>query len=489
MPGAGGSGLRDRRVLVVAPLAVAFALFVLVGVAGPSSAKPPLGPRGWAPGELAWSPSPWLVTGLLWAAYLVGAAGVAVHLRSRPLAVSWWVPVGLGVAALLTGPFGSPDHTVYAAYGRIAAAGGDPWLVPPDGALAPGDPVLRFVDPPWQDTVSIYGPVATALQAVCALVGGDSMRQVVWCWQVLVVLAWLGVRWLLLRASVDRGRVDALWTLNPLVFALGVLGAHVDLVAAALAVASLVAATRVPWLAGLLTGLAASTKVTYAVVALAVPVAWWTTREAGRLGRRLAAFAGSAVAVTVLAHWWAGPHVLDQLARARRAVSLAMPWRLLFEALAGPMRVSTARAVVGVGAVLLFALFVLLLARLTRDVVPDGVLGTAARWTFVLAGAYAFAAPYSLPWYDLLLWATLPVLSASVLDRVALARLALVGVAYVPGRVAGVPADVWDVTLWVRRRLAPVVHLAVWGWLTTAAWRASSRPPAPRPPGPGPRRR
>ena len=53
--------------------------------------------------------------------------------------------------------------------------------------------------------------------------------------QVVVVAAWLLVRWC--RAGlVDEGErrpVDVPGTLNPLVFAVGVLGAHVDVLATA----------------------------------------------------------------------------------------------------------------------------------------------------------------------------------------------------------------------------------------------------------------
>ncbi|MEP6855876.1 MAG: hypothetical protein ABJA33_10435, partial [Pedococcus sp.] len=240
-----------------AAVAVSFALLLLVGVAGPNAAKPGLGPRGWAPGDLAWAPSSAVVTGLLWAAYLLGGAGVLLRLlaagrepveKAAARAVgsassaanhvaarwsrwsSWGWPLLLGVGALLTGPFGSADHTNYAAYGRIAAQGGDPYLIAPD-AWSASDPVTGAVEPPWTGTVSVYGPFATALQALASFVGGANLRQTVWVWQLLVVLAWVLVRLLLLRAGAAQVRVDTLWTFNPLVFGIGVLGAHVDLLA------------------------------------------------------------------------------------------------------------------------------------------------------------------------------------------------------------------------------------------------------------------
>jgi hypothetical protein len=492
-----GAWLRTR--LGTACVALSFALLLLVGVAGPNAARPGLGPRGWAPGDLGWHLSSAVVTGLLWAAYLLGALGVLARLRGvavgAPTAArvagflhEWRVPLLLAVGALLTAPFGSADHTNYAAYGRIAAGGGDPYLTPPD-QWAAGDPVTSRVEPPWTHTVSIYGPFATALQALTSLVGGDNLRQTVWVWQVLVVLAWLAVRLLLRRAGADRQRVNTLWTLNPLVFGIGVLGAHVDLLAGALALAALVLAARSPLLAGLLGGLAVSTKVTSAVAGVALLLAWWLHERAG-FARRAAVVVVGALVVIVPLHVWAGPHVFDQLDRARRSISLATPWRLLFEGLAGgPMAASTARSVVTGLSVALAVALVVVLVRLTRNSVPrPATTGTttvaAARWLVVLSAAYALAAPYSLPWYDLLTWVALPLLAPGVLDAALLVRLTTMGVAYVPGRVVGMTPGVERLTLGVRRRVAPWLVLGVWGWLSLAASRGWSRRRAPRPPAP-----
>jgi hypothetical protein len=502
MTAAGGASTSRWGQLATPALTLSFAVLLLVGLAGPSAAKPPLGPRGWAPGDLPWSPAPAFVTALLWTAYVVGALGVAGRLRGEHSVVSgasmlgvvatrarrrlvpggWRVPLGLAVLALLTGPFGSADHTNYAAYGRIAALGGDPYLTPPN-AWSPLDPVTSAVEPPWTGTVSVYGPFATLLQSLTSHLAGANVRETVWCWQVLVVLAWLAVRFLLLRAGATPRRVDTLWTFNPLVFGIGVLGAHVDLVAAALAVAALVLATRRPWAAGAFAGLAVSCKVTYGVVALAVLLGWWVHDRASFV-RRSVQFAVVALALVVPLHLWAGPHVFDQLDRARRSISLATPWRLLYEVLSGPLTSATARTLVTWLAVIAVLLLVVVLARLTRHLAPATSTGAAVRWAFVLSTAYTVAAPYSLPWYDLLTWATLPVLAASVLDVVLLVRLVAMAVAYVPGRVVGMTPTVQRVTLWVRRTPVPYAVLLVWAWLTLAATRVSSQSSEPRPPAP-----
>jgi hypothetical protein len=341
--------------------------------------------------------------------------------------------------------------------------------------------VTSLVEPPWTDTVSVYGPFATLLQSLCSHLGGASMRETVWCWQVLVVLSWLAVRALLLRTSASPRRVDVLWTLNPVVFGIGVLGGHVDLVATALALAAVVAAARSPLLAGALAGLAVSSKVTYGAAGLAVLIAWWTGQRREFPWRAVRLVAG-ALAVAVPLHLWAGPHVYDQLGAARRSISLATPWRLLYRLLVGPLGGGTTRTLVSWFAVALALGLLVVLARTTGRLAPATTTSQAARWTLVVSAAYSLAAPYSLPWYDLLTWATLPVLAASALDAVLLLRLSAMAVAYVPGRVHGMSAAVERVTLVVRKDVVPYAVLLVWGWLTLVAageWRRSS---APRPP-------
>ena len=256
-------------------LVLSFALLLLVAAAGPSAAKPGLGPRGWAPGNLPLEMSSALVTVLLWTAYLLGAGAVGLGLwggvgrgpglvgrGGRLTAHGWLAPAVLAALALLTAPIGSADHTNYAAYGRIAAQGGDPYLVAPLAWAGGLDPVTSAVEPPWTMTPSVYGPFGTALQALTSFVGQDNLRETVWAWQLLIVAAWLMVRLLLRRAAPDEvaaGRVDLLWTANPLVFGIAVLGAHVDLIATALALAALCLAARRPGIAGLVLGATVST--------------------------------------------------------------------------------------------------------------------------------------------------------------------------------------------------------------------------------------
>jgi hypothetical protein len=441
---------------------------------------------------------------VLWTAYLLGALAVGLGLwrgadsgrgaAARPLPggrlgvyhpLLW--PVVLAGLALLTAPIGSADHTNYAAYGRIAAQGGDPYLVPPITWAGGLDPVTSAVEPPWTMTPSVYGPFGTALQALTSLVGQDNLRQTVWVWQLFIVAAWLMVRFLLRRAAPDDvalRRVDLLWTANPLVFGVAVLGAHVDLIATALALAALYLASRRPWVAGLVLGATVSTKITYGVVALAILWSWRSL--AGRdLVRKGVALAVPSLAVFVSLHLWAGPHVFDQLRKAGKGISLATAWRPVVNLLSMVMPLDAARTVISVASAVVIIGLVWVLARIvrprpaTQQSPPAQQLSTtgvsltqqtqqtqqtcqtqsAMTATFVLATAYALGAPYALPWYDILTWATLPLILGSALDWILLARLTVMAMAYVPGRVVAMSPDVETLTLGFRKFAGP---LAAW---------------------------
>jgi len=451
-----------------------------------------------------------VVTATLWTAYLVGALAVALGLwRGSGGDLRWsgswrWVrtghrlwPLALGALALVTAPIGSADHTNYAAYGRIAAQGGDPYLVAPITWGGGADPVTSAVEPPWTMTPSVYGPFGTALQTLSSLVGQDNLRQTVWVWQVLIVGAWLLVRFLLHRSASDdrtRARVDLLWTANPLVFGVAVLGAHVDLIATALALAAVFLAARRPWIAGLVLGAAVSTKITYGVVGLAI--LWsWRSMARKRLVRKVIALVVSSLVVFVALHVWAGPHVFEQLMRSGKGVSLATAWRPVVNLLSALMPLEAARTVVSALSVvavvgLAWVISHLVLSRAAtqpslstqhelsaEQAQPTEQTQSAMTATFVLATAYALGAPYALPWYDVLTWATLPLLLPTALDGILLARLTVMAMAYVPGRVIAMSPDVESLTLGFRKVVGPLTAWLVWLAIADAARRGWSRGP------------
>lgn len=481
---------------------LAVALLLLVGASRPNAATPDLSPSGWGPGTLVpITLGPGAVTGVLWTAYLVGGLAVLLGLRAGVGALrTWALPVGLGALALLTAPFGSGDHLNYLAYGRILVGGGNPWVESPIDWAGGADPVTSRVEAPWTTEPSVYGPFGALLHGLAALLGGDSLRQGVWVWQVLVVGAWLVVRWVLRRVldPSAHGRVDVLWTLNPLVFGVGVLGAHIDLIAAALAVVAVGVVVARPGVVGAVLGggvvaLAGSTKFTYAVVGAGIVAAWWLVGlRGGGLVRRVVALGGGFVLVAGVLHAWAGPHVYDQLMRSRQAVSLATPWRPLLEWGRDVWGNEQTRVAISLGAAVLAVLLAWCLLRLSRpaarpwrDLLADGgtdavappsdAVAPVALWvTACLSLAFSLAAPYSLPWYDLLVWAALPALLPGLVDLVALVRLTALSIAYVPGRVLGMTPQVEELTLGVRREVVPWVGVALWVLVIVAGVRSGS---------------
>ena len=102
--------------------------------------------------------------------------------------------------------------------------------------------------------------------------------------------------------------------------------------------------------------------------------------------------------------------------------------------------------------------------------------------TFVLATAYTLGAPYALPWYDVLTWATLPLMVGTALDGILLARLTVMAMAYVPGRVVAMSAGVDSLTLGFRKILGPLAAWLVWLAIAGVVRRGSARvaPPTRR---------
>lgn len=474
-------------------------LWAVVAVAGPSAAVPGLGRSGWPlPFDLGLTPSSVLVTGLSAASVVLGALALAC--ASSALGRGWTgrglLPVAV-VGALLTvllPPVGSADHLSYAAYGRITALGGDAYAQAPDDFHGGTDPVVSAVRDPWRWTTSVYGPVATALQGLVSLAGGDSVRTTVWCWQVLLLLGWAAVAVLAHRTltGTARARALVLWTANPLLLTIGLGGAHADVLAGSAAFAVLLLAWRRPWWAGVVLGVAAGIKLPYGAAGAGLLVAWWLARRdppsaaASRVGAGwlLRGVAGALV-VLVPAHVWAGADAYVQTERASKYVTLASAWRPLVDA-------GLPREVLLPGLLVVMGLVVALWwprlvpgpgsePSVTGAVAGERFRARAAGVTALLALGYLLAAPYVLPWYDVLLWAPLVLaVPVPVLRSVLVARLGLLGLSYVPGLVEGMSPRVEDVTLWFRKDVGPVVAWATLAVVVALGARDRVRPGSPR---------
>ena len=464
----------------IAAIAVSALATFVTAVLGPSVVEPRLRGGG-PPFSLTTGPDPHLVIGLSAAALIVGAAGLGLALaaaargwsvRPRTLLVAGLV---MTAALALVPPFGSADHLNYAAYGRMVVLGHNPYTT---GAVdLHGDPIADAVEAPWREEVSVYGPLATAEQALASWIGGDSMRTTIFVLAVLNAAAFALAGWLLYRYARDRGgrlRAVLLWTANPLMLYHLVAGMHVDTIGIALSVAALVALRHTAdvrgWRAGLpgaLLGLAVAVKAT---VGLALAGLVWV-RRGGR--RTVAWLAGSFVVVAGVAYASGGPHVLDETRSAARMVSLAVPWHLVAPHLDAALGHATSRQIISAATIALtIGLAVLLLRALPP--VPDDPDGsaTAFRISAALNLAWLFASSYLLPWYDGVAWALLAPLPRSRFDYVLLTRTLVVSLAYLPARVVPLPADVtWLLTVG-RAQIAPWLMLAILLALVVLALRA-----------------
>ncbi|MFI1583026.1 hypothetical protein [Embleya sp. NPDC020630] len=470
--------------------ALAVGLLVLTGLLGPSAAQPPLpgGPSWLPPYRFTARPAAGTVTALLLASALLGALGLGLALRELGRG---WAPdpgrltVGGAVAALAVvcvPPMGSADHLVYAAYGRLAATGGDPYRDTAATLVRDGDPVGRAVEAPWTDVPSVYGPVATAEQWLAARLGGSSVHTIVLVLTLLGAAAFVLTGLLLQRAAgpdrAARARVAILWSVNPLLLFVAVGAGHLDAFALVFAVGALLAVRRSPVLAGVLVGLACAAKASLGLYVLALV---WGLR--GR-PRALAALLGSALAVGVASYLPVGLGAFDQLRENTKLVSLAVPLRLVLKPMESAFGHDPARSLIGLLGWVLGALVVWLLARTAaraRPAAMDDVLRDSAAAAALLSLAWLLTTPYSLPWYDVAAWAPLVLLAPSALDWLLLARTTLLVCAYVPGRVVPLPNVVDTLQRTVRGTVGPWAGAAILVAVVLVSRRAGG-PPLPRSP-------
>ncbi|MEV5413570.1 polyprenol phosphomannose-dependent alpha 1,6 mannosyltransferase MptB [Thermopolyspora sp. NPDC052614] len=511
----------------------------------PGLAGPPWHP----PYSLGLAPGPHTVIALAAAALVAGTVGLAAGLAALRRG---WAPDArrlvlagcLAAAALaVLPPSGSADHLNYAAYGRIATLGLDPYVTTPDAL--PGDPIADAVEE-WRDTPSVYGPVVTAVQALASLVGGESVRLTVFAMQAVNAAAFIAVALLLHRftAPADRPRAALLWAANPLMIYHLAAGTHVDTLAVAGVVAALVTGGSPGWTtatgrrlagAGAFLGLAVAVKVNAGLAALGAawalrpwgaerrgaegPVAgaqeaelsgsggrraWagrrsaddggWFRPAGGRYGRygwigwygryglgRLVVVAGSALAVAGVAYALAGPYSLNRVLEASKMVSLGTPWSLVKGWLQALFGPGAYRSWIQAGSLALLVVLAWALSRALREPYRLGERSAAAPGAaVVVVAAWLVATPYALPWYDGLLFALLALVPATALDGFAVARLGLLSLGYLPARQAGRPEDLEWLVTGVRASFVPWVLLGLTVVLLGWAWRAGGRVRTPR---------
>ncbi len=478
-----------RRLPVAAAVAIgaSIVLTITISLLGPSAMVPALpGPAWQPPYFLSLHPAPHLVVAMGAAAIVLGALGLLLGLRGLPGKPSTWVMIGCVAAGLLAflPPSGSGDHLNYAAYGRMVVLGVNPYT---HGATAlPGDPIADAVEAPWREEPSVYGPVATAVQALASWIGGDSVRLTVFVLALVNAAAFIATALLIDRFTRDdpavRLRAALLWTANPLLLYHLVAGMHIDTLAIACMVAAVLSRTRLVR-AGLLLGLGVAVKLNAGLVALGP--AW----ELRRRPARLAVMAGTAVGVVVLGYALTGPSALAPVSRTSKSVSFASYWKLVQGWLQSLFGSGAYRAELQVASVAVIVLLAYLLFRLVAATSSGGAPGflgvgregvSAPVVAVVVVTAYVFATPYILPWYDGMAFGLLALVAASALDRFLMVHLLVLSLGYLPARVAGQPEDLVWLTTVVRSRMVPWALLALTIALGWWAWRAAARARRPR---------
>lgn len=338
------------------------------------------------------------------AAIVLSALGALGMLNARERG---WSPhprllFGLGALAVLVvanlTPVGSSDTASYAAYGRIAALGGDPYLTTPAEL---GGTYAHLVSDTWWNTPSVYGPVATWLQAAAALVGGGRPWLTIWALMLANAAAFLGTGYLLARTADDPVRAGLLWTANPLLIGVLVAGGHLDTIVACLAVCAIHVARRAvrqhdDLIIGGLVGLACGVKVSAALLGVGLAAPLLCSGAWKRAVRQICA------AVLTLAALYGsyGLHALAPLSAASHLVSTPSLWAG-FNRFATPFLGHRAtETAMGV----LWPALMLALAWVIRRRVPAATSAVVAA-PFALAFAWILAAPWSMPWYTALAWA------------------------------------------------------------------------------------
>jgi len=336
--------------------------------------------------------------------------------RPDPRRVFWSAAAVIAVLMNIT-PIGSSDVASYAAYGRIAVLGHNPYVYLP--ADLPGglhNPYTALVGIQWTRTPSVYGPVATWMHLAAALVGGSRPWLTIWVLMITTAIGYLAAGYLLLRSAVNPVRAGLLWAANPLLIYLFVMSGHLDTFVALAGITAILisrrgATIRHDLAVGLVIGLAGGIKISAAFVGLGVAVPLIRERAWVRLFRTGAV---AAVVTFGLYYFSYGLTAFKPLPEASTRVIAPSFWRLVQMTthhfhLASP---STTSALIGVlWPPLLLALAWYLYNRLSPDV--PAVLAATGALTF----AWVLVAPWSLPWYTAIAWVTLALLPRNSLTR------------------------------------------------------------------------
>lgn len=464
---------------------------ILVGLCGPSAVALKLGPRRgllppWYIPTSWFHLNEWVAVIALWVAIAIGAVGLVIAVRAvrdgwRPdVRRLWWTGVALNLATSLTLPLTSADVLMYAAYGRIQRLGLSPYSITPAEIFRMQyDIVLYWTERPWQDTPSVYGPIASFVQLLANYLGGQNMHDVVFWLQVFCVVPMIIIAAIVLRMArgnpILQTRAALLTIMNPLMIWSVVAGAHNEALAVVFAIGALALMRRSPLGAGILIGLAGAVKVN--MVFYGIAMLWGYRHEPRRL---VQVCVGAAIPLVLCYGLWE-PTALFAAARNTSYVNSAAWAAWLFVPLKLVVGQTAAKIIVNVVslagmAVIAWMLFKVVPLRPLPGI-EHGVplhldpMTVAVRTSMILYVAWLTTTPNSYSWYDLLAWVPLALCQSTVLDTVMVWRSMWLSLAFVTGRVIEFSPAVRFVGARVRDTLTPaaqilVLVLIVWWWWT-----------------------
>jgi hypothetical protein len=515
--------------LAAAAIAVSTLIIIAVSAAGPNVSvpvmrKPSVGTPGWPPWWHALHLTATFVTVSLWAAMVLGCAGViaglvAVARGARPPVRAILAGAFLAVAVVTVLPSaGSTDAISYAANGRMAVIGHSPYVMTPLQLRRSGDPIgqqipVNEIPSTWLTTVSVYGPVATGTEWAAAELGGSSLARITFWLKLEEALAFGAVIVALdrmLRADpAQRLRAHLLWSVNPLLLWEIVASGHIDGLAALFGLLGVAALRLRPSqasssqpgsstarasgtangdrgqtglrdaaLAGLAIGVATGIKAEYALFGLAVA---WACRRSARPLRPLAAAAAGFALVVVPVYLAAGTPAIKVLITRSPGVTWDTMYQLFWRPVLGDTQfsVNSAPPHLALIAYLLFAGVAVLAVLRLPDPVPHLPAVTPA---LALSLAWLFVTAFQRPWYDVMALSLLALYSASRLDWVVLIRLLAGATVYVQAVQSPVqPHWLADLGQFDGAWLTPGVRLLAtvalvwlclsgrWGWRSASA--------------------
>jgi hypothetical protein len=340
---------------------------------------------------------------LLYTGITLACLGLAWPLLPNPRILLLISTCIVGIMVCLT-PVGSSDTASYAAYGRMASLGGNPYTTNPLAFLGAHSPYTMVVGTMWKAQPSVYGPFATVIQSFAASIGHANVATTIWVLMILNGIVFIGVGLLLLLTSDDPVRATLFWTANPVLILELVSGGHLDTLVAAAAIGAIQIARRFAnmWgdvAVGVLIGLACGVKI-YAVL-IGLGLAWPLLRN--RDWMRITRMTVVALATLGLSYAPYGAGALKPVFGGLKLVTLPSPWRV-FELTGQALGASQDTMATIISCLWPFALFIvawLIYRRISSDQPAEVVA------PFALTFAWILVAPWVFAWYTAVAWAAL----------------------------------------------------------------------------------